>query len=267
MNTATTAAPAAPARLSQPAIALSAPVNLRDLGGIRGPLGPVREGFAIRTDDLAYVTDAVADRLVDGGLAAIIDLRSPAEVALTGRGPLAAFPVAYHHLPLMSDIAAGVDPAQPILTHERMGAMYVGMVNRAAGQLVTALNVIAFAPGATAFHCSAGRDRTGVLAAMLLLALEVDEDAIVADYALTGENMPAIQDRTAGVIGPLMRDLGFDFEKLGSRSMLEDGPMDVSMRILLDGLRAEHGHPLAPLRAAGLSDATVGRLRERAFGA
>lgn len=246
---------------------LSAPVNLRDLGGIAIDGGVLRPALAIRTDDLAYVTAEVADELLAGGLTAIIDLRSPLEVAVTGRGPLGEHPVAYHHLPLIADVGASMDREHPALTHEAMGLMYLRMVEGAAPQLVTALNVIAHTPGATAFHCAAGRDRTGVLAAMLLLALGAEDDDIVADYARTGDNMVAIMARTAPVMGAMWKALGFDLDAREASSALWEGSMDVSMRSLLDTLRARHGDPLAPLRAAGLSDATIARLRERALGA
>lgn len=246
---------------------LSAPVNLRDLGGIAIDGGVLRTGLAIRTDDLAYVTAEVADELLAGGLTAIIDLRSPLEVAVTGRGPLGEHPVAYHHLPLIADVGASIDRDHPALTHEAMGLMYLRMVEGAAPQLVTALNVIAHTPGATAFHCAAGRDRTGVLAAMLLLALGAADDDIVHDYARTGENMVAIMARTAPVMGAMWKALGFDVDARDASSALLEGSMDVSMRNLLDTLRAQHGDPLTPLRMAGLSDATIARLRERALGA
>lgn len=247
-------------------LVLSAPVNLRDLGGIAIDGGVLRSGLAIRTDDLAYVTEEVADRLVAEGLTAIIDLRSPAEIAVTGRGPLGAHPIAYHHLPLIADVGASMERGAPALTHEAMGLMYLRMVEGAAPQLVTALNVIAHTPGTAAFHCAAGRDRTGVLAAMLLLALGADDDDIVADYALTGDNMVAIMTRTAPVMGAMWKALGFDADAVSASSGLLEGSMDVSMRSLLDTLRAQYGDPLTPLRAAGLSDATIARLRERALG-
>ena len=248
-------------------LVLSAPVNLRDLGGIEIDGGVLREGLAIRTDDLAYVTEEVADRLIAGGLTAIIDLRSPLEVSVTGRGPLAEHPVAYHHLPLIADMGDSMGEKAPALSHEAMGLSYQRMVEGAAPQLVMALNVIAYTPGASAFHCAAGRDRTGVLAAMLLLALGAADDDIVSDYARTGENMVAIIARTAPVMGAMWKALGFDTEALEKTSSLLDGSMDVSMRSLLDTLRARHGDPLTPLRAAGLSDATIARLRERALAA
>lgn len=246
-----------------PLIELSAPVNLRDLGGIAVTGGVLRRRLAIRTDDLALVTDEVADELVANGLTAVIDLRSNDEVAISGRGPLAARAVTYHHIALMTNVGDSMRE-HPEFTHESMGASYVAMVDAAAPQLVTALNVIAYSPGATAFHCAAGRDRTGVLAAMLLLVLGASDDDIVTDYARTGPHMSAIMQRTRGVMGPLLARMGVDEERM--RVGL-DGPMDVSMRILLETLRERHGDPLTPLRAVGLSDDTVARLRARAIDA
>jgi protein-tyrosine phosphatase len=231
--------------IDAPLIELSAPVNLRDLGGIAVDGGVLRSRLAIRTDDLALVTDEVADELI------------------SGRGPLATRAVTYHHIALMANVGDSMREHREF-THESMGASYLAMVDAAAPQLVTALNVIAYSPGTTAFHCAAGRDRTGVLAAMLLLALGASDDDIVTDYARTGPNMSAIMQRTRGVMGPLLARMGFDEERM--RVSL-DGPMDVSMRILLDTLRERHGDPLAPLRAAGLSDDTIARLRARALDA
>ncbi|KWR70064.1 transcriptional regulator [Arthrobacter sp. W1] len=251
--------------MSAPAIELelSAPVNLRDLGGIRIAGGTLRRQLAIRTDDIAYATREVAQQLVGGGLAAVIDLRSPAEVATTGRGPLAEFPVAYHNLPLISDVSQSTPKGAEGFTHESMGRMYLQMVENSAAQLVTALNIIAYSPGATAFHCAAGRDRTGVLAAMLLLALGASDEDIVADYALTGQNMSAIMERNRPVMGAMWRTLGMDFSKVDTSQLL-NGHMDVAMEMMLGELRARHGDPLAPLRAAGLSGDTIQRLSERA---
>lgn len=244
----------------------SAPVNLRDLGGTPTASGPLRSGVAIRADDLALVTPEVARDLVADGLTAIIDLRSPGEVAVTGRGPLGELAVAYHHLPLLGDVGLALDADAPLITHRAMGEMYLSIAERAAPHLATAVTLIAHAPGATAFHCAAGRDRTGVLAAMLLLALGADDEAIVADYARTGPNMPAIIERTRGSMGLVLRRLGVGPERF-SRQMIEEGPMDVAMTMLLQGLRDRHGDPLTPLRDAGLSEATLERLRARALAA
>jgi len=246
---------------------LSAPVNLRDLGGIPVAGGVLRDGLAMRADDLAVVTEQDADDLVQLGLAAVIDLRTGEEVSLTGRGPLADRAVAYHHLPLMASIGAGMPRGGRIsFDHASMGEMYAHMVETSAPQLATALSIIALAPGATAFHCAAGRDRTGVLAAMLLLALGATDDDIVADYARTDANMAAIQARMKPVMGVLLERLGFDLEEMTALTT-DAEPMDISMRIMLARLRERHGDALAPVRAAGLSDDVVARLRARAVAA
>lgn len=246
-------------------LTLSSPVNLRDLGGIAIEGGVLREGLAIRTDDLSTVTPEVATDLVANGLTAIIDLRSPHEVQVTGRGPLGDHPIAYHHLPFMGSIQAPAGDA-PELTHEVMGEMYVGMMEQAAPLIVTALGIIANSTGATAFHCAAGRDRTGVLAASLLLVLGADDDAIVADYAKTGPNMPAIMARTRTAMAAVFAKLGLDPDVFDGKALEDDG-MHVSMRMLLATLRERHGDALAPLRAAGLADATIALLRVKALGA
>ncbi|MFF1254874.1 tyrosine-protein phosphatase [Pseudarthrobacter sp. NPDC058329] len=246
-------------------IELSAPVNLRDLGGIPIEGGVLREGLALRADDLTVITDEDARALVANGLTTVIDLRTNDEVGVTGRGPLANHPVTYHHLPLMASISAGMpDGDSPVIEHAAMGAMYARMAEGAAPQLATALGIIALAPGATAFHCAAGRDRTGVLAAALLLALGAADDDIVADYARTGTNMAAIMQRMKPTMGALMARLGFDLDAMNTVTISEE-PMDISMHIMLTHLRERHGDALGPLRAAGLNDGIITRLRERAL--
>lgn len=252
--------------IDSPALALSAPVNLRDLGGIPVAGGMVRSGVAIRADDLSIVTEEVASELVQGGLRAVIDLRSTDEVAVTGRGPIGARPeVTYHHVPFMATIGEAADEADPseFMDQHRFGRMYLRMFEGAADQIVTALAIIAHAPGTVAFHCAAGQDRTGVLAASLLLALDAEHDDIVTDYARTGENSAAILQRIAPMIEPLLRRLGVDLDA-AARAATRPGFSPQPMRELFTTLIERHGDPLAPLRDAGLTDALIDRLRERA---
>jgi len=149
---------------------------------------------------------------------------------------------------------------------DRYVPMYVAMFERSAGLIVHALAVMATAPGAVAFHCAAGKDRTGVLAASLLLALGADDEAIVADYGRTGPNVPAIMSRARAVTGPMMRAMGIRIDPAalaaGERDFHED-----ALRATLAVLRERHdGDALAPVRAAGLNDALIDMLRARALG-
>lgn len=243
--------------------ALSAPANLRDLGGIPAAGGTVRRGVAIRADDLSLTPRADAETLVADGLGAVIDLRTPAEVRNTGRGVFGELPVAYHHLSLMSALgrhgqAARVDPRDPVA----MGGLYADIWETAADRIVTALAVVALTPGATAFHCSAGKDRTGVLAAAFLLALGVAEEDVVADYVLTGANTGAIGRRLRPVMAAVLAEHGI--RDTATAAAAEEQFSGAAMETMLAALRARHGDPLAPLRAAGLTGGLVELLRRRA---
>lgn len=255
--------------IAEPVIALerSAPVNLRDLAGTRIRGGEIRPGFALRADDLSYVTDEVAAELVAAGLTTVIDLRSNVETRITGRGPLADHAVAYHHLSLITDLKRAMSGGD--LSGDYRDAyvpMYVALFEQAAPLIVNSLAVMATAPGTVAFHCAAGKDRTGVLSAALLLALEADDDEIVADYGRTGPNVPSIMARTRAVIEPMMRAMGIAHDAAalaaGEQSFTEE-----AMRGTLEVLRRRHGgDALEPVRRAGLNAALVGMLRERALG-
>lgn len=243
-------------------LTLSAPVNLRDLGGLPVAGGLVRTGFALRADDLSIVTDEVADRLVADGLRAVIDLRSADEVGFTGRGPLAVRgAVNYHHVPLMADIGQA-DAGTVPLSQAGFGTFYVRLYETAAAQLVTALAIIAHTPGTAAFHCAAGQDRTGVLAATLLLTLGAEPDTVVTDYARTGENSAAIMARIAPMMAPLLEKYGLDLDE-AARAATRTAFSPEPMRELIVTMSARHGDPLTPLRAAGLTDGLIARLRER----
>jgi len=246
-------------------IPLSAPANLRDLAGIRIAGGEIRPGFALRADDLSTIDEATAAALVEGGLASVIDLRSRREVEHTGRGPFAGHPVTFHHMPFLTDVADASADGEDGLDQATYGTMYIRMFESAAPLIVQSLAIIAASNGAAAFHCAAGQDRTGVMAASLLIALGADREAIVADYVRTGENKPALMARLAPVMGALLAGAGFEIDiDEAARQAMDDGFSPEPMEALLDHLAATHGSPLDALRAAGLTDGLITALRERA---
>lgn len=245
---------------------LSPPVNLRDLGGIATATGTTRAGFAIRADDLSIIDEKTASDLVSDGLSAVIDLRSKAEVAVTGRGKLSALPVSYHHVPFMAQINDATDSTRNDngqWDQANFGEMYIHIFEGAAPQIVASLAIIAHSPGAVAFHCAAGQDRTGVLAAATLLTLGVCEDEIVNDYTQTGQNSDKIRIRIRPVIQPLMEEMGLSLEGAASAALREDFS-EAPMRKLLHHLKNSYNDPLTPLYRAGLNRGLVDRLHERA---
>jgi protein tyrosine/serine phosphatase len=147
-----------------------------------------------RSESLAYATPADADHLVRGlGLSTVIDLRGEYEVSQLGRGPLAGAAVGYYPAPI-----ADVSGAEDLVGH------YVAMLTEKGPVLAGTVRHLSCAGTLPAvFHCEAGCDRTGVLAAVVLGLLGVPEDAIAADYAATAAAMPTIHERVAVVVDRL----------------------------------------------------------------
>jgi protein-tyrosine phosphatase len=178
--------------------------NVRDLGGLPAAGGRTRPGVLLRSDALDACTPADVDRLVETiGLSHVIDLRTKAERTERGRGLLGDSNVSYTDLSLIDEaqaarrnttrseaFAAGRDPSRI------MADSYVQLLELGGRSFVTALERIVAPGGAPVLiHCAAGKDRTGVMVALLLGAALVDREAIVADYAATHERMAPIVAR------------------------------------------------------------------------
>ncbi|MFF8769825.1 tyrosine-protein phosphatase [Kitasatospora sp. NPDC015120] len=186
-------------------------VNARDLGGYRTAEGLVlRAGVALRSDGLSRLTDEDLGRLAGLGLRRIVDLRSPDEVREAGADRIAEG-MSVHQLPVFAadfDIYATLREAladrdphkqRALLGGGRADAMMTGLyrwfvTDRIARErFADVLRLLADPAGAPLlFHCSAGKDRTGWTAAVLLTALGVERETVVADYLLTNERSAVV---------------------------------------------------------------------------
>jgi protein-tyrosine phosphatase len=162
--------------------------NFRDLGGYRGAEGrEVRWGRLYRSDSLGRLPAEGADwdRFVGLGVHTVIDLRYPWEVERNGRVPDGPG-VAYHNLSIehrpydQADLGPEIEPVRYLA--DRFGEV----TDDGVVELRRTLEIIASASGPLVFHCQSGKDRTGLVAMLVLALLGVDEDSIAADFALTG---------------------------------------------------------------------------------
>jgi protein-tyrosine phosphatase len=220
-------------------------VNFRDLGGLPADGGTVRTGVLFRSDSLAYATRADADRLVrDLGLSTVIDLRGEYEVEQLGRGPLSRARVDYISAPI-----ADVSGADDLVGH------YVAMLTEKGPVLAGTVRHLSCAGTLPAvFHCEAGCDRTGVLAAVVLGLLGVPEEAIAADYAATAAAMPTIHERVAVVVDRL----GLPPRPV---SLLTWEPDAALMARMLDAVRDRWGDMAGWAHEYGLTDDELSTLR------
>ncbi|GAA4215990.1 tyrosine-protein phosphatase [Actinocatenispora rupis] len=167
-------------------VTFSAVFNFRDLGGYEAADGrSVRSGLVYRADGLHRLTGADVDRFAGLRVRRVIDLRRADEVGTYGRVPEVPG-LTYHNVCLQTTAWTATD-VRPGAMAEYLAARYGEIADEAVGGAMgTVLRLIADdTPGGTVFHCMAGKDRTGVVAAVLLALLDVPDETIAADYALS----------------------------------------------------------------------------------
>jgi protein-tyrosine phosphatase len=168
--------------------------NFRDLGGYETDDGRrVRWRTLYRADTLHRLDGEDIDLLLGLGLRSIIDLRSQHERDDHGRFRHDGA-IRVHHLPMIDVVGGPTRPVTPAPGRPRrsVGEGYVSMADEGGRVIGSAVALLA-RPGAmpAVFHCTAGKDRTGILAAIVLSAVGVRDEDIVDDYMLTGESRAA----------------------------------------------------------------------------
>ncbi|MGP3959936.1 tyrosine-protein phosphatase [Nonomuraea sp. 3N208] len=161
--------------------------NFRDVGGYATNDGrTVQWQRLYRADSLGWLAgdDLQAFRALR--VRTVIDLRHPFEVEKAGRVPETEGQ-SYHNLPIEGRRWDTTPYREVIDVARYLADRYLEVTEDGVENLRTALETIAKSDNApVVIHCAAGKDRTGVLAALVLSLAGVDEDDIVADYALTG---------------------------------------------------------------------------------
>lgn len=236
---------------------LQAVLNLRDLGGYATANGETPWGRTWRSSSLHKLTEAEIARLETMGLARVIDLRFDDEIAKEPN-PFADRPGPVEHVNI--SLFAGLDPANPhiVASENPLLSLYVEAVDTAPERFVAVMRQIAGTDAGVMFHCTAGKDRTGLIAAMLLQIAGVPREQIVADYALTATYLTPLVEATRAAV----TEQGGDFAQYAP--YLEARPD--TMHAFLDHFSARHGTSPDYLSRHGLSDDDLDALARR-FGA
>ena len=237
-------------------IGLEAVHNFRDLGGYPTEDGRNTKWRTLFRADGLYRLRGADDmsRVRQLGLKSVIDLRTEREQREQGIFPTDDIEVAFHHLSIVD--ATWSDTQTPVFDDEVEFLVwgYRDMLEIGSSRFADAMHVLAQTESIPAvFHCAAGKDRTGVLAALLLSSLGVDDAHICADYGLTQDAMrrsiawskvhrPELAQRYATI----------------PKAYLAADPR--AMQIILTDLAQQHGSVRNYVREIGVADATINAL-------
>jgi protein-tyrosine phosphatase len=237
-------------------------LNVRDLGG--HPTedgGTTRWERVVRSDSVGKLSPAGWDALVAYGIRTVVDLRFDDERAAD---PPHSAPVDVVHVSLLgardSDWLAGLDERAAAEPDEVASTrlVYLEMLETHAERFVDAVTAVADAPeGGVLVHCHGGKDRTGLVVALLLRLAGVDRETIAADYDAT---TPNLADGHAQWIAEAPDD-----EERARRRRIAASPGPAMLAVLED-LERRHGSVADYLRAVGAGDEQLARVRARLRG-
>jgi protein-tyrosine phosphatase len=167
-------------------------VNIRDLGGHPTANGDATAfGAIVRADSIRRLSDAGWQALVDYGVRTVVDLRFPSELAAD---PPRDVPVDVVHVPLLED--ADAEAMAAIDAWPTTAGAYLEMLERFRPNFARAVAAIASAPeGAVLVHCQGGKDRTGLVVALLLTLAGVPPEEIAEDYGLSARNLAQLTEQ------------------------------------------------------------------------
>lgn len=237
-------------------IPLEGAYNFRDLGGLAARQGRcIAPRKVFRSDRLTRLTGADNDLLESFGIGRIFDLRSDLELAQDGPGAFSAARGRHRHVPLVR-VSLSITDARIDWTKVDLQNRYLEMLDEGAPVIREVLEHIASDDAtATVFHCTGGKDRTGVLAAVLLRTLGVDDETIIADYAVSETYLAPFVEASR----EMMEREGFDPQIV----LYLCGSPAPRMRRMLSDMDVRWGSVEGYLAWTGMDGGTIDLLRRR----
>jgi len=245
-----------------PVIDITGTYNFRSTGGYVAQGGSTRADGLFRSDALHRLDEAGQTKFAELGISRIIDLRYEQEIA-SQPNSLPAGSVEIVHQPIFDAGSLARSDAAGLSAENRipsLAELYRMIATDRAEALAAAVRLIADAPeGGVLVHCTAGKDRTGMVVAAALTVVGVSREQVIADYAATAGHL-------AGEWAE---------EKLAAYAAHMNAPVNDAVRELvtaspagaiaegLDAIDAAHGSTEQLLRDHGFDDAALERLRTR----
>jgi protein-tyrosine phosphatase len=230
--------------------------NTRDLGGLRRRGGVTRSRVLIRSDDVSTLNAAGREAMRAHGVRTVVDLRSRSERSGTfdARFPrpvvkmVRAEGVNYLHRELVDDASL-----RKLGEAQNMFERYLVMLDTRQAAFREIFTTIAQAEGGLVFHCFAGKDRTGLVAAMVLSLADVPPDEIAADFGETDRQLADAYE------------MWISEAPLDKRDEMREELRCPPERILgvLEHLETKWGGTASYLEATGMAPDVIDRLRAK----
>lgn len=230
--------------------------NVRHLGGYATRSGRRTSENLVRSASLHRLTDAGAAHLADFGIDIVVDFRSSTEREHMATPELMHHGIRHVHAPVFQSNASPVNLSEGF---QGYGEVYGRFLDTGRDAYRTFFETVATSEGRVLFHCAAGKDRTGVAAALLLMLAGVDDRDIVEDYSHSAALLkpqweswqPTEEEKArATQITPELRD-----------RLLASDPEDMEITIL--NIRSRWGSAEAYMASIGIRPATIERVYER----
>lgn len=225
--------------------------NFRSVGGYRADGGATRPGKLFRSDGIHALGDAGRQKLRELGIGIVIDLRDDFEVEAMP-DDIAGLGLKVVRLPVFEGSGASRDTVGISLEalYERILALHADVV-------VSALRELAHSgDDGVLIHCTAGKDRTGIVVALALLAAGVDRKTVIADYAESESNLSG-----AWLDAMLTLVESHDVEITPSLRILLGGSPPEALDGAIGRIEKEHGSVRQYLLDSGLSELDLASLR------
>jgi protein-tyrosine phosphatase len=229
-------------------------LNFRDLGGYETEDGRhTRWGRLFRSDAMHDLTEDDLEAFRGLGVACVVDLRSVSEVERTGRGLLGNEPLHFVNSPVLTSLQT--DESRVDIDEGYMARRYLEYLDMGAPAIVRVFEEMTNAENyPLVFNCFLGKDRTGVVAALVLSCLGVKRSSIVEDYALTASRVVLIVEKLLG--DTQLR------EEVAHNNPLLLGAREATMVDFLSEVDERFGGPVAWALGAGVPKESIERLQD-----
>lgn len=259
---ATTAANVKPvAADAQRVIPLQGAWNVRSFAGLQGRHGAIPADAFVRTADLGRLTDADRDALVAAGVKLDIDLRTADEEAQSPDLLARDDRFDYQRISLMGTEKMDLQKMMASFP-DSLGEAYVQWLDHSQPQFKQVFQRIAAQQdGAVLFHCTAGKDRTGIIAGLLLDLAGVSKAEIVHNYAISAhylEGQPKDSAMNAQIMALVKQN-----PEIGRKMAGMAGTAPDNMEQFLAALHSRYGGAEGYLKAIGVSEQEIQQLKVR----